>query len=318
MFGKIFFSVCMCLLLSIVITCENGDGPTGTGTPPDTTETPDTNETLDVYGAVNVILRENADPVTAGILIAFKDGPTPREPWDTVESEGNLHLLVPARPYCEDCDGECVAEDSCELKPKAIGVGDLAVSGMKNSSGSTSFTIKAIANTRYSGSLTYPPCGAGETVTVTAAGTDSIPSFTLTGKGIDPLHVNVDSTLLCEDGKPIEFTWEPPAAGSDTKIHIKIDVSYHGGTKAKIEGTTDDNGSLVVSANLLDKLKSYGINGFPRLDITRISKFVDTKTHVEFTIESIVMIYLDIPGVISCNDDSDCESRNCVNRRCQP
>jgi hypothetical protein len=86
-----------------------------------------------------------------------------------------------------------------------------------------------------------------------------------------------------------------------------IDVSYHGTSKGKIESYCEDNGSLTVAASLLDKLKSYGISGLPKIEIYRRSVGgynADANTKLVF--ESKIMRYLSIPGVISCDGNGNC------------
>jgi hypothetical protein len=77
-----------------------------------------------------------------------------------------------------------------------------------------------------------------------------------------------NDTINYIDGKEITLEWQPSPQEHDS-IFFEIDISYHGVTKAKILGETVDDGSCTISAEMLDKLKTYGIAGFPRLIIYR-------------------------------------------------
>jgi hypothetical protein len=98
-----------------------------------------------------------------------------------------------------------------------------------------------------------------------------------------------------------------------------INLSYHGGTKGKIECDCEDNGSLVIPASLLDQLKALGISGFPKIEIARRSIGTNAAAHADIVIESKVIKMLKVPGLVSCNGDEECPSgQSCQgDLRCQ-
>jgi hypothetical protein len=92
-----------------------------------------------------------------------------------------------------------------------------------------------------------------------------------------------------------------------------------GDPAGKIECDCEDNGSLTIPASMLDKLKTYGISGFPKLEIARYAIDVNAFSNAKIVLESRVTMMLDIPGVISCNGDDECpEGQTCgTDFRCQ-
>lgn len=310
MLGKKFTLISLCSLLLFLVTCNNPNDP-------DKEDPGTTVEAAEVYGAIQINLKEN-DQTTDFIAIC-KDGPMPQKIYDTVLTEGCLHLHVPTYPFCDACGSQalCIMDDSCAPYPSKISVGSMSVSGAANVDGETAFDVQEIVK-RYSESMSYPPFNEGDIVTITVGGTDSVPSFTLQTPGVAPLVLLNEAPILCEDGQDIELKWTAPTKNINSKIQILIDISYHGGTKAQITGECDDDGSQIVSGAMLDQLKSYGIAGYPRVDMKRITKGTNAETHVEFTIESNLSVYLDIPGLVSCNGDGECPNGGtCIDRKCQ-
>jgi hypothetical protein len=189
-------------------------------------------------------------------------------------------------------------------------VGGVTVTGVKTEGGDSSFTMTAIANTYQpsgSVSLAYPPFADGDVVTFSAAG-DYFPAFTLISKGVAPLAVT-SSSLALSAGKALNLEWTPGAAGT-AKIHVKLDISHHGGSKGQIECDGDDTGSLTVSAPLISKLLGLGVAGFPTVIITRhaLGSSLISAGRVELDVYSIVEQAVTVEGLTSCDADEDCPS----------
>lgn len=269
-------------------------------------------------GAMQIILYIQSEIVyMKGVVY---DGRVPEKPWDTVETAGTLHLLTPRSPYCEGgCGsyGMCVDDNICQQYPSNIGAGKVTTSGLNHIADAD--TLSIISNRKiYTAELEYPPFNEGAVVTVSAAGSDDCPAFTLQAQGIAPLEMVTTSPVSCEDGKSLELHWTPPETETGSHIRIWMDLSYHGGTKAIVTGECEDNGTVIIPASLIDRLKYYGINGFPRIDMSRVTNGKNDNTEIVFSIEASVSLYLDIPGVVSCNDDSECpDGGACVDGRCQ-
>jgi hypothetical protein len=310
---NIFYALLFTAILWIG-SCKN-DGPTETK--------PIHHDGAKAFGAIQVILR--GDNQTAGFLGLMYDGPAPANiKWDIVTKDGCLELLVPRIPVCNahPCgrDSACIENNVCQAYPSAIEVGKLNVKGLKTNQGSSPFTVEHI-NKYYQligMSLAYPPFQEGDTVSISATGSESSSEFTLKAMGFSPLKILSDTIIPYIDDQPIELKWVPPSKDIHSTIQIVIDISFHGGTKAKIVSDCQDNGSLTVPAKMLNQLKTYAISGYPRLNMTRLTKGIDASGKAELTMESTVSMPLEIPGILSCNKDEDCPNSECRDdRRCE-
>ena len=257
-----------------------------------------------------------------GVLGKMYDGPTPPNMiFEEVMTSGSCRLFKRLYPFCNPgCGGTaaCVKDDSCQPYPTAVDIGTVTISGLTTNDGKSSFSMDPLNKTYQFTSLTYPPCKEGDLVTLTAAGSASVSGFTLTVKGISPITL-LNDTIRMADGQPITLRWTPPTISGISTIFVLIDISYHGGTKAKIECDCADNGSLTIPAKLLDSLKSFGISGFPKVEVSRRAITTDTNAKAKIVIESKVVRYLEIPGIISCNGDGECpEGQYCAgDQRCR-
>ncbi len=269
-------------------------------------------DTLDEYYGTFSISMDESDGTTA-FLGGIKDGPTPSNlVWEVIDAVGGCQLLKPRTPYCEGGCGSgnvCVDDGDCQANPTAISVGTLAFEGAKTTGGATSFTIEPIGSKFYyqliGSTLQYPPAAEGAIVTLTASGIDAVQKFSIAIKAIKPLKI-LNEEIPCADGEDINLKWEAPADPSQSFIHYLIDISYHGGTKAKIEGTCADNGAFTIPAKLLDHLKNFGISGFPKIEITRKTIGSNAEMKARLVMESKVTMMLSIPGYYSCNNDDEC------------
>jgi hypothetical protein len=203
-------------------------------------------------------------------------------------------------------------------EPKKIKVGQVTVTGLKVKNQLTPVVMDSTkGNYQVVGiTLDYPPCAEGDTIRLSATGSEDAASFSLKVRGITPLEV-INDEILAEDGKPITLRWKPPTMQGVSTISVQINISYHGGTKAEIQCECEDNGSLTIPGSMLDELKSYGIAGYPRVDITRKSVGYDEISKAKVIVECMVTRMLTIPGIVSCDRNEDCPSQNCVDRRCQ-
>lgn len=305
--------ICIGALLFAVICQE--PSPTG----PDT-ETTDEKP----FGIFRILIDQDAGSITySGVL---KDGETPESPWASAMKSGELELLVPTHPLCETSCGSnalCVADDSCAAFPDKLSAGELTISGVSLANGSSSFTSRAIGVLKvYSAAVSFadPPFGANDTITLSAEG-DDVGAFELKTYGVEPIVVLTDSIVL-EEGKPINLSWAPPSVSGTTVMNVEVDISYHGGTKAKIAGNCSDDGSLTIPADMLVALKGYGLSGFPKITMTRRSASgVSAESRAQLLIESVKVLNINIPGLISCNPgntDGCPDGMTCTDdRRCE-
>jgi hypothetical protein len=314
---KKLFTALGCGLLLLTVICQD------TATSPEEKDPDSGQSTEKAMGVFRILIDQDAQ--STSFSGALYNGLNPELPWELVMSSGELELLVPEHPFCPDgCgSGLCVADDSCALDPDRITAGTVTVTGVNLSNGTTSFTAKPIG-TMYTAAVSFaePPFDAASSITLSAEGSTDASAFSLTTSGVEPIVLHNDSIVMA-DGEPITLSWTPPSVSGTTVMEIEMDISYHGGTKAKIVGECDDDGTLEIPADMLTKLKSYGISGFPKITMTRrSSSAVSASARAQLVIEATQRVYIDIPGVVSCDPgsgDAQCpEGQTCGDdRRCR-
>lgn len=315
-FKNNFFIIPLILLMfSACLDSENGNP----SDPPKSTAAS--------FGAFRIQLfpenKEAGDPAYSRIWGTICDGPSPPNIiFKEVMSSGSCKLMKAINPTCsQDCGlgYKCISDDSCMAEPKSINVGRVTITGLKVSNSLVPVEMDPPKSNYYQmvgTTLDYPPCAEGDTITLTAAGSENAGAFKLKVRCITPLEV-LNNQILAEDGQPITLQWKPPTVPNVSTISVRINISYHGGTKGEIQCECPDNGSLTIPGAMLDQLKSYGIAGYPIVEITRKAIGYDENAKVQVIVECTVTKLLTIPGVVSCNQDEDCPNQHCVDRRCQ-
>ncbi len=238
------------------------------------------------------------------------EGPYPQAIiWEEQTKAGVCRLLAPRVPFCDPpCAAGaqvCVEDDVCQPYPKLLAVGNVEVAGMAKP-----FAMKPVLGTYQivGVKLPYPAFAEGDALTFTASGDVSAAAFTMHGKGIAPLVVSKGEHVL--DGSPVKLGWEAAKDPSLTTISAVFDVSYHGGTKGKVQCEAPDTGSLTVPGDMLKALIELGTSGFPKVEITRVAKgTTDPPFPVQLVVQAKITKFLSIPGVISCMGPSDCPEK---------
>jgi hypothetical protein len=229
-------------------------------------------------------------------------------------TDGPCTLLVPDVPFCTTpCGGTavCVADDTCAPYATKHSVGTVQVSGIATTTGATSFEMEPIVENYQPPAgieLAYPPFAAGAPVQMTATGSDFTAGFRLDATGIDELVLGADTFALA-GGAALDLAWTPGAGGANTAaIEVKLDISHHGGTKGMITCAWQDSGALTITAQLVDALLALGAAGFPTIIVSRrvTGSTVMEAGRVALVITSEVERPVTVPGVQSCNDDTDC------------
>lgn len=316
--GRIIWVGVFALLL-LASSCDSG-GAADEETSPTESQEP--------FGAfqVELVAPFGTTPGFTSVLGKLNDGPTPSAIiWEEAASSGFCTLLTPRVPFCEQgcgSDALCVEDGQCQAFPAAMTAGTVVVEGLQTTSGATSFSMDPVADNYQlsSGtSLPYPAFAEGDDITFTASGNASTAAFTMTAQGISPLDVANDSIELV-DGQPALLEWTPPNQQEIADIAVTVDISFHGGTKGKIECEAPDTGSLELAAPLLDQLKALGFSGWPTVEITRRTiGTTDPGFPVELAVEATVTKPVEIPGLISCDTDDQCPAgQTCqADFRCQ-
>lgn len=292
------------LVFSIFFTFQSCDDS------PTTVDKP--TEKVKWVGAFQLVLKKEVDSIlevfdsSANIVgDGAEDTIAVDNSWETVMTDGDCKLLAPPSVNCDPAcsSGYKCTKDGCvkeAKRPNRVDLGKVTVSGVKTIDGINSFLLGDASPYSQVEELAYPPFQEGDDITFSGAGSSSADPFEIKAKGISPLILHNDS-IPCVDGQPIVLEWDPPKQQGNSYIELEIDVSYHANTKARIVGKTADDGSLTIKGEILDKLKSYGVAGFPRLKLFRRATFTNEGKNAKLLIESQVIKYLQIPGLISCN-----------------
>jgi len=288
-------------------------GPAGAGSA-NTAGAAGAGDSSQLVGSFQIKLTAAANPGTGTTNIVGKiyDGPTPGSTiWDKPQVDGACTLTTPRIPFCNTaCTGSsvCVENDTCLAYPTAHGAGTVTVSGVQTADGQRSFTMSPIANNyQPTAALSYPPFSEGDKITISAAG-EYFPAFSLTSTGIAPLVLS-SSELALKSGQALDLTWIKSAPGIST-IHVKLDISHHGGSKGQIECDTNDSGSLSISGTLIGKLLALGVAGYPTVIVTRqaIGATTISTGRVELVVSSVVETGVTVDGLTSCTRDDDCQN----------
>ncbi|XYH96639.1 hypothetical protein ACMHYB_54175 [Sorangium sp. So ce1128] len=256
---------------------------------------------------------------STSVIGKIYDGPTPSQVvWEVQAEEGSCQLLTPRVPFCnQPCGGSavCVEDDTCQPYPTAHSAGAVTATGLNLESGEASLVMTPTANNYQppaGAKLRYPPADEGQPVRFEASG-DYFGAFTLEARGVSPLDLLNDAIEL-EPDQAVQLEWTPPGQADISTIHVKLDISHHGGTKGMIECAADDTGSLELPASLVTQLLDLGVAGFPTIIVTRRSVGSTTIApgRVDLVISSQIEQAVVIAGLVSCSDTSECpEGQTC-------
>lgn len=246
------------------------------------------------------------------MLGKVSDAPLPPvRDWDLAETEGDCELLIPNVPFCDPGCGADICRPGNECIPYPVGqnVGQVTLSGVQLESGETSLVLKEVAKNYQpppNTSFAFPPFAEGDEVSVVAVGAD-YPGFELVAPAVAPLVFTSDDFAL-EEGKAFELTWEAAADSDQSRVHLKLDLSHHGGTKGKIECDTADDGALTISSEMMTELIGLGVAGFPTIELTRQSSATASipQGRVELVVSAFAGQGVTIAGVESCTQTT-CE-----------
>jgi hypothetical protein len=269
----------------------------------------------EVVGTFQVQVQVDETDATTGmtkIVGQVGDGPIPANVvWTVVKEDGGCRLETPTAPFCAaGCGSDvCVADDKCQAYPSGHSVGEVTLKGVKLAAGGTDLTLKEIAKAYQppaGTALAYPPFGFGDDVSLHAAGGD-YGAFDLASKGVDPLSFT-STDFEIEEGKALALTWAAPADPKSANIHVKVDISHHGGIKGMIECDSDDTGGVTISAAMMTELIGLGVAGFPSVVVMRqsIDSVKIAPGRVNLEVSARVEHYLTVKGVDSCTVDEDC------------
>jgi hypothetical protein len=310
-------------VIQAVTACSSSDGPE-TPTAQDAGADSASTGTALVGGftvsLVEPVALSGTLPATPGytaILGKFYDAPLPEAiVWETASSAEGCRLLTPRIPFCDpSCTSAvCVEDNTCQPNPSPRTVGTVTVAGIRTESGDTTFTMDPVANSYQPAAdvkLPSPAFSEGASLGFSASGGTP---FALEAPGIAPLELAQADHLLTS-GEPLALGWAPPASPGSSRIHVILDISHHGGTNGKVECDVDDDGAFTLPVALTAELLSLGYAGYPSIVVARSSTGSAPATvgRVTLRVSSTVERFIQISGLTSCNEDTDCP----VDQTCQ-
>lgn len=257
-----------------------------------------------------------SDPGTPGattVLGKVYDGAYPAQlVWELDTADGDCKLVKPRVPFCSTpCGGTavCVEDETCQDYPKAHSAGTVTAKGLQTTDGKSEITMEPVANNYQvpvGTTLKYPAFAAGDDVSIHAAG-DYYAAFDIATKGIEQLVIT-SATPDLKSGSPIDLAWTAPSKDVGATVHIKLDISHHGGTKGMIECDTADDGAYSISADLVTKLLALGVAGYPTIVLTRrvLGSTTIAPGRVDLVLASPVERTVTVDGLVSCTADTDC------------
>ena len=253
------------------------------------------------HGSVVVTLQQPADGDGYTTAIGrFFDGAQPQILSLKKRSEqGECTLYVPRAPFCSDpcAPAVCTADAVCTAYPAPRGVGTLTLKGI---GAPLELQPSSSMIVYQSPSLTYPPCEPG--APVTASATD----VSLSADCIAPLELTGPDPIPVVKDVPLRLSWLPAAKGARSRVHVKLDVSHHGGSKGEIDCDAPDTGELEIAASLVTELLGLGLAGFPTINVNRVVVGKDAANpNVTLVLSSDLTRAVDT-GVVSCLDDQEC------------
>lgn len=259
-----------------------------------------------------------AVPPQAAFLGAVRSAPPPpTKTWTVTAQEGPCRLEEPRIPFCNPACSESVCtETGCVRDPEPRSAGTVTLEGVALEGGATSVTLPP-APPRFTYllppgvRLAYPPFTPGAQVELRGQGGD-LGTFTLRARGISPLVLADGGVPQVRPGMPFALRWQPGTAAEQARIQVSMDLSFHAGTKGRIQCEVLDSGSMEISASMLSRLLALGTAGFPKVVLTRSSVGSANLPagRVKLTVFAELLNTLSVEGQTSCVDDKDCPSGN--------
>ncbi len=237
--------------------------------------------------------------------------------WEVASTDGDCRLLTPRVPFCSTPCGSgaaCVENNTCRPFPTAQTAGTVRATGIRTSTGATTFDMNPVANTyQPPGEVTlpFPAFAEGDTLRLAAAGSATVPAFTLEARGITPLTLT-SASIVVTTGQPVTLAWRA-STQANQRVTVRLDISHHGGTRGVISCETADDGELSIGATLITRLVALGVAGFPSIVVRRstVGSTGVPAGRVELVVASEIESYVTIPNLRSCTGDSDCDGGTC-------
>jgi hypothetical protein len=289
---------------------SSGSGTSGSGA------TSGSSGSDELIGSFQVNIKKASSAVE--VLGRVNDTPLPSVlVWDLAQEDGDCQLLLPTAPFCDPgCGAEiCQPDNVCVPYPVGQNVGEVTLSGVKLETGETTLVLKEVAKNYQpppGTKFAFPPFEEGDEVSFHAAGA-VYPGFDVDAPAVAPLSLTSTDFAL-EEGKAFELKWDAASDPGASRVHVKLNISHHGGTKGEIKCDTDDDGELTISAELMTELIGLGVAGFPTVEVTRASSSMAsiTQGRIELVVSAFVGQGVTIAGLDSCTATSCDAGGECI------
>lgn len=251
---------------------------------------------------VKLVAQKDDTPAHASFLGKLFDAPPlPLVPLVLDSEVGDCRLLVPEVPFCDPpcMASACTADDVCTPFPTPQSAGTVLVHGL----GDEPLELEPVGSsfTYMPASLPYPPCDAGEPIRVEAD------AFELESACIAPI-VLPDDEIVVRSGQSAMISWTAGEVAT-ARVRIVLDIAHHGGQKGEISCDVPDTGTFQIPEELVTKLVSLGVAGFPTVVVSRVtSDAAENLPAVTLTVSAEVERVVDT-GNVSCLTDDDCPDR---------
>ena len=289
------------LVLTALVGCGESPGdPTASTVPAGPYETCAAAEHV---GSFEMTLKETFTSVQGTVANAVR----PSDISEVTSSESTCELLQPKTLFCDPMCGSgetCSDDGTCVPLPSNQNVGIVTVTGL---SAPVQMDARApVYFYNHIGDLPHPAFAEGDEISLSAAAED-IASFAIATTGVSTLDVTTDIMRLERD-TPGVLDWTAGAEQPSARVEIELNIANHGGTPAKVACVSDDSGHFEIPVSMVNALLDLGFSGFPSIELTRASSNVTQTEYgcVDFRAQSTVVLSVDIPGLVSCSDNSDC------------
>lgn len=260
------------------------------------------------WGQFKITLKERFSSVQGFVT----NGVVPDQVPHLVKTRAECRLYEPATLSCEPSCGvneRCDQSGQCIPVPRNQDLGELRFRGMQED-----FELEARTPGNHylnTGSLAHPVVLHEQTVRLVGLNAPGGP-LSLHAHGIESLS-GVAEKYELQKGQELELSWNAPKYVGSSKVQVNLNINNHGRNASWITCVFEDKGSAKIPAELLDDLLAAGFSGFPSLEIRRTS--VDSEKIriepqgegcVELAVQSSQTADVGVPGLLSCNEDSDC------------
>ena len=172
---------------------------------------------------------------------------------------GDCAFFAPASYFCDPACFDntiCGADETCKPMPESIPVGTVHIAGTD-----PELDLEPDEWNNYRTVDNYPGFyQPDDLVTVSGSGDGDVPAFEMSARGVPELTVPFEG-LTATEHQAMTVPWDLADGSPDgARVVLHMDSDHHG-TRAWVECWSDDDGEIVVPAEVLDPLILAGESG---------------------------------------------------------